>query len=147
MHEWSVTQSIVEALLRFAEENGLRNITRVVIEVNQLSQLENDIIKEAFQILTRGTIAEDAELVIDEAPVSFVCRNCGYRWGLEDVLREINDAAKTHGIVDEEGTVDPPLHYLPMLVYSFVKCPRCGSRDFEIENPYSVRIKNVEGEK
>ncbi len=147
MHEWSVTQSIVEAVTRFAEEKGLKRITRVEIEVNELSQLETDIMEEAFRILAQGTPAQDAELIILKSPVHFVCKNCGYRWDLKEALRYIQEATSGHSIVDEEGTSDPPLHYLPMLVYSFLKCPKCGSRDFELENPFSVRIKSVEGER
>jgi len=77
----------------------------------------------------------------------FICNNCGYKWDLEEALAQLRDAADKHGIADEEGTVDPPTHYMPMLVYSFMQCPRCGSRDFDVENQFNVRVRAIEGEK
>lgn len=133
--------------MRFAEQEGLRKVTKVELEVNELSQLEIEIIEEAFKILSENTPLEGSRLVIHKVPARFICNNCGYRWDLKEALAQLESAAEQHGIADEEGTVDPPTHYMPMLVYSFMKCPRCGSRDFEVENPFNVRVRAIEGEK
>ncbi len=147
MHEWSVMQAVVESILRFAEMEGLKKVTRVEIAINQIAQLELDILREAYSVLTENTIAQGSEIEITVSPAVFKCNNCGHEWTLNDVLDTLEKEVEQFLVIDEEGTADPPLHYMPMLIYSYIKCPKCGSRDFEVKESGSVKIVKIEGEK
>ncbi len=146
MHEWSVMQAVVESLLRFAHEEGLKRITLVRLAINQIAQLDLEILREAYKVLTENTLAEGSKLEITVVPAVFKCNNCGYEWSFNDALQQIKRATSDFSIVDEEGTSDPPLHYMPMLIYSYLKCPKCGSRDFSVKETSSIKIIEVEGE-
>ncbi|ABL78000.1 hydrogenase maturation nickel metallochaperone HypA/HybF [Thermofilum pendens] len=146
MHEWSLMQAVVEALLEFAGRNGFSRISRVVVEVNEVSQLEEDILREAYSVLTENTIAEGSTLVIEKVPARFTCNSCGYTFSLEEARRALERLGE-YAIPDEEGTLDMPTHYIPAVIHGFLRCPRCGSRDIWADMTSSLRVKAVEGER
>ena len=52
-------------------------MTRVELKVGHLRQVVPSALEFAFTLLTDGTALDGAELVIEEVPVSGVCRACG----------------------------------------------------------------------
>lgn len=83
MHELPITQSIVDAVLDRAE--GARVLT-VRLEIGALSGVEADSVRFCFDVVTRGTPAEGAELVIEQQPGTGQCGGCGARPPLSSFL-------------------------------------------------------------
>lgn len=83
MHELSITQSIVEACSERA--NGAR-VLRVTVEVGKLSCVMPEALRFCFEVCSRGTPLEDSELEIIAVPGRAVCRACGRRVELHDLL-------------------------------------------------------------
>ena len=52
---------------------------RVTVEVGPLSGVEPDLLRRAFSLLSPGTRADGAELVINSSPVRVHCSGCGVR--------------------------------------------------------------------
>ena len=67
MHEVGLMQQAVEIALDHGRAEAAQRITRVGLKVGTLSGAEPDALRFAFDIVTRGTIAEGAELQIDSA--------------------------------------------------------------------------------
>jgi len=76
MHELPITKRILDVVLRHAAGQDVRRIVRVHLRVGALSDLEDRWIQHYFNYLSRGTLAENAELAITRAPVRVRCGSC-----------------------------------------------------------------------
>lgn len=77
MHELSVCQGMlgqVEAIARSHHASGVR---RIRVQVGPLSGVEPQLLEQAFPLARAGTVAEQAELVIESLPVRVHCETCG----------------------------------------------------------------------
>nr|WP_119260926.1 hydrogenase maturation nickel metallochaperone HypA [cyanobacterium endosymbiont of Rhopalodia gibberula] len=74
MHELGITKNIVAIVAEHAE--GL-SVTRVTLEVGQLSTIMADSIHFCFDICCQGTVLEGATLEIIEVPGIGKCQDCG----------------------------------------------------------------------
>ncbi|MEA2079861.1 MAG: hydrogenase maturation nickel metallochaperone HypA [Pseudomonadota bacterium] len=77
MHEFSVCIALMEQVERIAREHRARRVDRIVLQVGPLSGVEAPLLEHAWPLAAAGTIAADAELVIDAAPVRVRCTRCG----------------------------------------------------------------------
>ncbi|MGA2320109.1 MAG: hydrogenase maturation nickel metallochaperone HypA [Solirubrobacteraceae bacterium] len=74
MHELSIAQSIAEVAERHARG---RRVIKVELRVGHLRQVVPDSLQFAFELITRGTTLDGAELQITQVPVAGRCRECG----------------------------------------------------------------------
>ena len=84
MHELSVTQSILNIALESAEEAGAEKINKIKIAAGEMTGYVPRYVQEYFNIVSRGTIAEGAELEFKKIPASALCRVCGKETPLTD---------------------------------------------------------------
>ena len=77
MHEMAICQSLLSEVGRVAAENGAMAVTRVVVSVGPLSGVEITQLARAFDLARMGTVAEGAELEIEDIPVTIWCAPCG----------------------------------------------------------------------
>ena len=83
MHELAITEGIMQAAIPEAEKAGAKRILEIRLKIGELSGVFPEYIQEYFSIVTKGTIAEDAKLIINRIPISISCRNCGYNGVIE----------------------------------------------------------------
>ena len=76
MHELSICLSLLEQVQAIAAERGARQVTRIELKVGPLSGVEAALLRSAWPMASAGTIAVDAEFVIDEADIVVRCRAC-----------------------------------------------------------------------
>ncbi len=76
MHELSVTERILNVVLRHAAGHELSRIVRIHLRIGELSDLEDEWIQHYFDYLSRGTLAENAKLAITRAPIVVSCDAC-----------------------------------------------------------------------
>ena len=77
MHELSVCQSLLDQALRIARDNGASRIVRIVVSVGPLSGVEAPLLARAFDIARLAVGQGDAELEIEQPPVTVSCTECG----------------------------------------------------------------------
>lgn len=77
MHELSVTQSILDIALAHAREAGASRILKVNLVIGELSGLVGEYIQFYFDFVSKGTLAEGAELTFRHVPAQFRCLECG----------------------------------------------------------------------
>lgn len=86
MHELSVTESILNIVLRYAVANRVQKVEIINLKIGEMADLVDECIQNYFDYLSRGTIAEGAVLKIQRAPVVFQCVSCknSYRVSIKD---------------------------------------------------------------
>ncbi len=77
MHELAVCQSLLREIERVAAAHGATEVTGVLVAVGPLSGVEAPLLKRAFTVARAGTIAQNAELDVEEMPVRVWCESCG----------------------------------------------------------------------
>jgi hydrogenase nickel incorporation protein HypA/HybF len=130
MHEWALAEAVVSAASEAAEKEGFRVIKEVRIRVGELQQIDEDVLLFALQQI-KGSRLESAVFKIEEARARLACRACGRVW--------VFDKRKL-----DEGVVEA-IHFVPEVAHAYVKCPRCGSPDFEVVEGRGVSLVSVKG--
>ena len=77
MHEAALAESIIKIALDVAAENNSKKISAVGLKLGDMSGVEIEALNFSFNILTKKTIAEGAELKINRVPISAKCNKCG----------------------------------------------------------------------
>ena len=88
MHEIGLMQRMVEVALERAASAGAQHVQRVMVRVGAESGVVPDVITLAFDVATRGTIAEGAELQIEDVPIACFCASCALDFAPADELHE-----------------------------------------------------------
>ena len=83
MHELSIAKGIVEIC---AERAGDARVTRVRLEIGQLSAVMPDAVRFCFDVCARDTVLEGAELEIIETAGRALCRDCDSEVALEQLV-------------------------------------------------------------
>ena len=76
MHELSVCLGLMQQVESIARERDATRVTRIVLNVGPLSGVEPDLLQHAYPLATAGSIAEEAELVIESSNVVVRCTQC-----------------------------------------------------------------------
>jgi len=127
VHEWALAEAIVE----YVKSNypNVNKFRRIEILLGELQSIDEEILGFSLkEILNSEKIAVD-ELVLSEEEAVLRCRRCRHEWRLKELKLE-----------DE---VKEAIHFVPEVVHSFIKCPKCGSRDFEVVRGRGVYVKEV----
>lgn len=135
MHELALADSVVKAALSAADDAGITRITRIVVKVGELQQIERDLFEFS---LTEVIPSQDArlngvEFEIAGERVRFRCRVCETEYGRDDVG------------IDGEGDQGEAIHFIPELSHAFARCPACGSPDFDIKAGRGITLERIEG--
>jgi hydrogenase nickel incorporation protein HypA/HybF len=77
MHEMGIVQSIMEIIEQQAALHGARRVTKVCLEFGALTGVMPSAVDFAFEVLSKDSIADGAELNITIIPIKGVCRECG----------------------------------------------------------------------
>lgn len=80
MHEMSIATSLMEQLLRVAQEQRAIRITEVEVVCGAMQLVVPEALKLAFEAVTAETVAAGAELKLVEERLMANCRACGTRF-------------------------------------------------------------------
>ena len=76
MHEMALCEGLLQAIEEQAGTQGFSRVHAVRLEVGTLAAVECDAMRFNFDIITRGTLAEDARLDIVEVDGTAWCMPC-----------------------------------------------------------------------
>jgi hydrogenase nickel incorporation protein HypA/HybF len=130
VHEWALAEAVVSTISRIAANKNVRGIINVTIRIGELQQIDLDAFKFALEQLS-GQYSIHARFEFREERAEFRCRVCGETWPFkrEDLDPDIREA----------------IHVIPEVAHAFLRCPRCGSPDFEVVRGRGVWIESVRG--
>ena len=77
MHELSLCQALLGEVARSASAHDAVRVSRIVLRLGPLSGAEAALLRNAFPIAAAGSVAEGAELAIEEQPIRVHCQACG----------------------------------------------------------------------
>ena len=80
MHELGITRNIVGIV---SEQAGDAKVVRVLLEIGQLSMVVPDAIRFCFDIVSKHTVLEGAELQIREIPGRARCNACAHEFAID----------------------------------------------------------------
>jgi hydrogenase nickel incorporation protein HypA/HybF len=76
LHEVSLIQNLFELIKQEKERKKAQKIVKIELEVGSFSGAEPLLLKQAFEILKKGTEFEEAELIIKQIKTKAKCFDC-----------------------------------------------------------------------
>lgn len=76
MHELSLLDNVREILEDHAASQNFSKVTKVTLEIGRFSTVEPDALRFCFDVVMKGSLAENAELIITELNGLGLCRQC-----------------------------------------------------------------------
>ena len=132
MHEWALAEAILTSARQIADKEGLKEVTEVTIKVGELQQVEPKILRFALSQM-KTDMFKNAKFRILKAKSTLKCRVCGTTWQFN--TKKIDSATAE------------AIHFVPEVAHTFIKCPKCGSPDFEIASGRGVWLEDIKGAK
>jgi len=132
MHEWALAEAVVSTTLKIAEEKGLKEIIELKIKIGELQQIDQEIFEFALSQL-RSPLLKNAKFSLETVKAELKCRVCNHKWKFSTEN------------MDED--VSEFIHFIPEIAHTYLKCPKCGSPDFEILMGRGVWLDSIKGVK
>jgi hydrogenase nickel incorporation protein HypA/HybF len=114
MHELQVTQSILDTILAYAQQNNVAKVLRIHLTVGALNDFQSEWIQRYFDYLSRGSLAEGAEIDVHIAEAAFLCLDCNWNF-VVDIKR-----------------------------MDLVRCPNCDGENVHLERGREFFIRDME---
>ncbi len=139
MHEWSLAEALIS---KIEEVSSGRTPLHAKVSIGELMEIEVDVLKEALNVLAKERGMDRLTFTINVEETSFKCNSCGLEWKWKEVAKRMAKELEPYQIIDE-GEPTTPFHFLPYLAHAILKCPKCGSRDFEIKSGNTAKLLSV----
>jgi hydrogenase nickel incorporation protein HypA/HybF len=132
MHEWALAEAILTSAKKIAEKEHVTTVTEVTIRVGELQQVEPPILRFALSQMKQGIFSKSKFRIL-KAKSTLKCRVCNttWRYNTKKVDKAISEA----------------IHFVPEAAHTYIKCPKCGSPDFEIVTGRGVWLEDLKGVK
>ena len=132
MHEWALAEAVVASVSEVAEKEHLKEVVEVRIKVGELQQIDGEIFEFALEQLKTAKFKK-TKFTVETAKAILQCRFCDNKWAFS---REKLDPNLAEAI-----------HFVPEMAHTYIKCPRCGSPDFEVIEGRGVWLESIRGAK
>jgi hydrogenase nickel incorporation protein HypA/HybF len=76
MHEYSIVQALMDKVEAEAASRGALGVDRVWVTIGELSGVEVELLRTAYDTFRERTICERAPLEIAVVPAEWCCRDC-----------------------------------------------------------------------
>lgn len=76
MHELSIALSLLDEIANVAQREKATRVSRVRLRVGRMSGVARDALLFAWELARSDTVAAQAELLIEDVPLSVFCSRC-----------------------------------------------------------------------
>lgn len=76
MHELGIMRNVLEVALEYVEMNDVKRIRTINLSVGALADIVPEYAQMFFEYVAKGTVAENAKIVIEKIPAKIRCRSC-----------------------------------------------------------------------
>lgn len=83
MHEVSLMQNVISLVSDAAEAQGGGDVRSIHLKIGRMAGVNIDSLKFAFDIVSKGTVAEGGSLEIERVPLKLHCKGCGREFSPE----------------------------------------------------------------
>lgn len=115
MHEMALAVDVVDAVTSAAKEAGAKRVTAIYLTIGHARDVVEDLFDGLLAHLCKGTVAEGADVVMNNPPLTVCCQNCGTVYPVS--------------LFDTEDCPD---------------CPVCGGHDRRLNSGMEFRIDKIE---
>lgn len=122
VHEVSVTSDLVRAILDELQKYKVVSVHAVTLTIGRLTNLGGEQMQFAYEVVTRDTILEGSDLIIEDEEVELECMSCDYKGPARNL---------TFGEYTDE-------HFIPVLA-----CPVCGGA-VRVTKGKTCCVKNID---
>lgn len=77
MHEVSLMQNVISVVTETAQRQGGGRVSSIHLKIGRMAGVNIDSLRFAFDIISKGTVAEEGRLEIERIPLKLSCRSCG----------------------------------------------------------------------
>lgn len=77
MHEMSIAMQILDIAMKEAKVNNAQKVLSIKIRAGELRGIVSDLLTNCFDIISKGTMAEEASISVEELPLEAQCSTCG----------------------------------------------------------------------
>ncbi len=77
MHEFAVCRDMLQQIETIAVDEQATAVEAITVRIGPLSGIEAHLLSQAFPLAAAGTVAENAELIIEALPIKVKCQTCG----------------------------------------------------------------------
>lgn len=86
MHEMSLVHEVLNIVLKSTKGTPIKAVSEVHLTIGEARDVVEDYMNGLFNHLARGTVAENAKLVINRVPYTVRCADCGevFRMNIRD---------------------------------------------------------------
>jgi len=120
MHEFSISNEIVQNVLDTARKNDGKKVVSVRLEIGELALLNVEQVTFWIHELFKGTVADGAKVKVKTIRARIQCESCGYKGGMS---------------LDRQ---DPFRH---VILYS---CPKCQSFQIKVEKGRECTLRKIQ---
>ncbi|MFW9768027.1 MAG: hydrogenase maturation nickel metallochaperone HypA [Candidatus Thorarchaeota archaeon] len=124
MHEFSAACSIVDTAVEAAVNNNATKVSVVHVELGEFTFLIPEQLTFNFEIASKNSILEGAELRIKTVKGRLLCNDCGF---------------------EGESEVDSSIPN-EIAVFAPMKCPKCGGSSTKITGGRDFVITSIEAQ-
>jgi len=115
MHELSLVQDILNTAVTYAQQANSQKVVTIVLRVGALRDINKEWIQYYFNFIRKGTMAEEAEILVIVNPIVLSCRRCGTEFEVD-----------RQRMYDEEIT-----------------CPSCSTKNYTLISGTEFRIEGI----
>ncbi|MGD0355401.1 MAG: hydrogenase maturation nickel metallochaperone HypA [Dehalococcoidia bacterium] len=116
MHELALTQDILDTVVKYAGQTNSHKVVTIVLRLGALRDIQREWLQYYFNFIRKGTVAEEAEILVIVNPIVFSCRACGREFEIE-----------RDRLYDED-----------------IACPDCSSKNYILISGTEFRIEGIE---
>jgi len=96
MHEVSLMQNLLDIVSKTVEREGGTKANLIHLRLGELSGVNKDALRFAFDVLAKGTVAEGAKFEIEDVPLRVQCSDCGEEFSPEELTFRCENCGSTN---------------------------------------------------
>ena len=120
MHDFSISRQIAAEVIKRANEKKASQVLEIKLKIGQLTHINPEQISFWLKELFKETLAQQANIKIEKAPVIMQCKKCSYEGKIE---------------------VEEKFYYLPL--FNSIFCPCCKSEEIEIKSGDECLLERI----
>jgi hydrogenase nickel incorporation protein HypA/HybF len=97
MHELSIAQNIVNAVEKaIKKKRKVKSVLTVELVIGKYHQVIPENISFAYEVASKGTVAEGSKLIMEMLPIKVRCLNCNWEGALNDIWMICENCGETN---------------------------------------------------
>jgi len=86
LHELSIASNLIDIVNQAVDGQNVSRVTSLRIVIGEMSTVVPDCLAFAFEVVSKGTVAENAQLDFEKKPLIGRCRDCGKEFHIQDYV-------------------------------------------------------------